>query len=57
MFNAFSQFSTFTMDVIARCVFGVELDNLGAEGDLFLKNARAAFQPPVQKSPLALIFR
>jgi len=29
--NQFSQFSAFTMDVIARCAFGMKIADLGAE--------------------------
>lgn len=43
------------MDVIARCVFGIALENLGETDDVFMRNAKAAFNPPTQKSPLALV--
>ena len=43
------------MDVIARCVFNLTIDNLGDTDDPFMRNAKKLFSPPVVKSPLILI--
>ncbi len=43
------------MDVIARCAFGMTIENLGAEDDPFMNNAKKAFTAPANKSPLILI--
>ncbi|XP_057367195.1 cytochrome P450 3A2-like isoform X1 [Daphnia carinata] len=48
-------FSTFTMDVIARCAFGLKIDNLGNKDDPFIKNAQFVFNPPTNKSPAVLL--
>nr|CAH0107693.1 unnamed protein product [Daphnia galeata] len=53
--DAKDQFSVFTMDVIARCVFGMKIENLGSKDDVFMRNARVVFNPPVNKTPLFLI--
>ncbi|XP_057379555.1 cytochrome P450 3A11-like [Daphnia carinata] len=53
--DARAQFSIFTVNVIARCVFGMKIENLGAEDDPFLRNAKVLFNPPVSKTPLILI--
>ncbi|XP_046443689.1 cytochrome P450 3A16-like [Daphnia pulex] len=49
------QFSAFTMDVIARCAFGMTIDSLGEKDDPFMTKAKAIFNPPVNKTPLAVI--
>ena len=49
------QFSAFTMDVIARCAFGMTIENLGEKDDPFMRNAKYVFSPPVNKTPLILI--
>nr|CAH0104368.1 unnamed protein product [Daphnia galeata] len=49
------QFSAFTMDVIARCAFGMTIDNLGEKDDPFMTKAKAIFNPPVNRTPLAVI--
>lgn len=49
------QFSAFTMDVIARCAFGMKLDNLGEKGDPFMEKARQVFSPPAMKSPAIIL--
>ena len=51
----FRFFSTFTMDVISKCAFGMQIDNLGEKDDPFMKNAQTVFNPPVNKSPLIVI--
>lgn len=48
------QFSAFTMDVIARCAFGMTIDSLGTKDDPFMRNAKVVFSPPVNKTPLIL---
>nr|CAH0107507.1 unnamed protein product [Daphnia galeata] len=48
------QFSAFTMDVIARCAFGMTIDNLGEKDDPFTTKAKVVFSPPATKSPLML---
>ena len=51
----FRVFSTFTMDVISKCAFGMQIDNLGEKDDPFMKNAQTVFNPPVNKTPLIVI--
>ncbi|XP_046646973.1 cytochrome P450 3A24-like [Daphnia pulicaria] len=53
--NAKMQFSAFTMDVIARCAFGMTIDNLGEKDDPFLTKAKVVFSNPANKSPLILL--
>nr|QST15043.1 CYP360A3 protein [Diaphanosoma celebensis] len=53
--NAKEVFSTFTMDVISKCAFGMEINNLGQEDDPFMKNAKFIFNQPVNKSPFIVI--
>ncbi len=48
-------FSAFTMDVIARCAFGLKIDNLGDKDDPFIRNATFIFNPPTMKSPIILL--
>ena len=48
-------FSSVTMDVIAKCAFGLNIDKLGEKDDPFMKNAQTVFNPPVNKSPLIVI--
>ena len=43
------------MDVIARCAFGLKIDNLGDKDDPFIKNAQFIFNPPTMKTPLILL--
>ena len=40
-----------TMSVIAKCAFGMTIDNLGGKDDPFLKNAQVLVDPPQFKSP------
>ncbi len=47
--------SAFTMDVIARCAFGMKITDLGAENDPFMKHTQTVTRPPVRKSPKVLI--
>lgn len=48
-------FSAFTMDVIARCAFGLVIDSLGSDDDPFIKNADIHCNPLICKSPLILL--
>ena len=50
-----SEFSAFTMDVIARCAFGMTIENLGGKDDPFMENAKAIFNPDANKTPLILL--
>ena len=43
------------MDVIARCAFGMTIENLGEKDDPFMRNAKHVFSPPVGKSPFILL--
>ena len=49
------EFSIFTMDVIAQCAFGITLENLHDNTDQFIARARAMFNPPVNRTPFAVI--
>lgn len=44
-----------TMAVIAKCAFGMTLDNLGEDNDPFMKNAKKTFASPENKSPSIMI--
>ncbi|XP_057367188.1 cytochrome P450 3A14-like [Daphnia carinata] len=48
-------FSAFTMDVIARCAFGLKIDSLGNKDDPFIQNAQFVFNPQTNKSPAILL--
>ena len=50
-----SEFSAFTMDVIARCAFGMTIENLGGKDDPFMNNAKVIFNPYANKTPLILL--
>ena len=50
-----SQFGAFTIEVIARCAFGMKIDDLGSDNDPFTKNAKSAFSLPANKTPMVLI--
>nr|QST15042.1 CYP360A2 protein [Diaphanosoma celebensis] len=54
-FNAKDVFSAYTIDVISKCAFGMKFENLGEEDDPFVKNAKAAFNSPLCRSPLLVI--
>ncbi|XP_046632822.1 cytochrome P450 3A2-like [Daphnia pulicaria] len=53
--NAKLIYGAFTMDVIARCAFGLKIDSLGNKDDPFIKNAQFIFNPPTSKTPLILL--
>ena len=48
-------FSAFTMDVIARCAFGLNIDTLGNNDDPFIQNAQFVLNPPINKSPFVTL--
>nr|QST15049.1 CYP360A9 protein [Diaphanosoma celebensis] len=48
-------FGILTVDAIARCAFSMQIDSLGKEDDLFLKNANNIFSPAWSTSPLITI--
>ena len=43
------------MEVIAKCAFGMTIDRLGENDDLFMKKAREVMNPKISKSPFILI--
>lgn len=49
------EFGAFTMDVIARCAFGMKINDLGSKDDQFLQNASKVFNPPGLDTPLVLV--
>ncbi|XP_046449634.1 cytochrome P450 3A14-like [Daphnia pulex] len=53
--NAKMVFGAFTMDVIARCAFGLKIDTLGEKNDPFTKNAHNIFSPAANKTPVILL--
>ncbi|XP_046449629.1 cytochrome P450 3A14-like [Daphnia pulex] len=48
-------FSAFTMDVIARCAFGLNIETLGNKDDPFITNAQYVTNPPANKSPIVFL--
>ena len=42
------------MDVIAKCAFGMTIDNLDDDNDEFMKNTPTSFFSAVSKSPMVL---
>jgi len=44
-----------TMSIIARCAFGMTIENLGAEDDPFFQNAKALVEAPQMKSPAVIL--
>nr|CAH0100172.1 unnamed protein product [Daphnia galeata] len=53
--NAKMMFSAFTLDVIARCAFGLNIDTLGNKDDPFIQNAQFVLNPPINKSPFVTL--
>ena len=43
------------MDVIARCAFGMNIENVGDKDDPFVSNAQFVMNPPINKTPLVLL--
>nr|QST15048.1 CYP360A8 protein [Diaphanosoma celebensis] len=54
-FNAKEIFGTFTIDVISKCAFGMQIHNLGQEDDPFIKNAKQVFIPSITTSPMIVL--
>ena len=48
-------FNAFSMDVIARCVFCVNINHLGERDDPFMTKAQEVFSPPNYKTPIIFI--
>jgi len=48
-------FSTFTVNVISKCAFGMTIENLGEKDDPFMTNAVKVFNAPSVKSPIILL--
>ena len=44
-----------TMSIIARCAFGMTIDNLGGEDDPFIQNAKALVEAPQLRSPAIIL--
>ena len=42
------------MDVIAKCSFGMKIDHLEKEDDIFMRQAKRVFNPEAMKSPLVV---
>ena len=42
------------MDIIAKCAFGLEIENLDEKQNVFMEKARLAFQQPINTSPMIL---
>lgn len=42
--------------IIAKCAFGMTVDNLGRKDDPFIENANALANPPQINSPKLLLF-
>ena len=43
------------MSVIAKCAFGMTINNLGAEDDPFIAKAKVLFDPQQAKSPAIML--
>ena len=43
------------MTVIARCAFGMTIENFEEQGDTFIESAKKVFSPPSIKSPLIIL--
>ena len=43
------------MSIIAKCAFGMTIDNLGAENDPFIKKAKVLANQPQFRSPSILL--
>jgi len=53
--NLKEEMSVVTMAIIAKCAFGMNLDNLGKEDDPFMKNAKKIFGAPQNKKPAIML--
>ena len=47
--------SILTMSIIAKCAFGMTIENLSEKDNPLLEKARALFSPPEAKKPIGLI--
>jgi len=54
-FDLKDEMSVVTVSVIAKCAFGMTIDNLGAKGNLFIQKAQTVFAAPENKSPLIML--
>jgi len=55
--NLKEEMGVVTMDIIAKCAFGMTIDNLGKKDDPFIENAKKIFGAPQNKSPaIVLLF-
>jgi len=43
------------MDIIAKCAFGLKIDNLDDKHSEFMESAKRAFASPSNKSPITLL--
>ena len=43
------------MDIIAKCAFGLKIDNLEDKQNVFMEKAREVFASPINKSPMTLL--
>jgi len=50
-----SEISVLTMAIIAKCAFGMTIQDLGGKDDPFIKNAKKLVDPPEMKSPAVLL--
>jgi len=53
--NLKEQLSATTMDIIAKCAFGLKIDNLEDKQNVFMEKAREVFASPINKSPMTLL--
>jgi len=49
------EISVLTMAIIAKCAFGMTIQDLGGKDDPFIKNAKKLVDPPEMKSPAVLL--
>ena len=54
-FDILREMSIVTMSVIAKCAFGMTIDNLGEKENPMIAKAGALFSPKENETPLALI--
>jgi len=50
------QLGATTMDIIAKCAFGLQIENLDKKQNVFMEKARQTFATPANKSPIILLF-
>jgi len=48
------QLSATTMGIIAKCAFGMHIDNLDAKDNIFMQKATQTFTSPANRSPLVM---